>query len=120
MNPKGTRAIALVLALLWAVYWTYFAAASSLSQGWPGALLAIVVATVVFLGSALVAWRSTLLGGVLLLEGLLVCAGYLSGLLGASPADWMVFVLLTLAAPAVVSGLLLLGSWWWTRRPKTA
>ncbi|HZO91069.1 MAG TPA: hypothetical protein VFB38_22275 [Chthonomonadaceae bacterium] len=114
MYPQWMRKIALSLALLWACGWSFFAVASSIGEGytWPK-LLPGILAALVFVGSLLLAWQWEPIGGsLLILEGLLVCTAYATGFLHARSANTMFFVLLLLAAPAMVSGLLLLGNWW--------
>ncbi|HLV79624.1 MAG TPA: hypothetical protein VKT32_05055 [Chthonomonadaceae bacterium] len=130
MQPITLRWIARILILAWACWWTFFAVASTLFEGpdsiyvtggWHKALLPCGLAALVFLGSALLAWRWEAAGAVLLIaEGLLVCLAYYPiGFLHGS-LNTILFVLLTLATPPIVAGLLFFLSWRGMRAPHPA
>jgi hypothetical protein len=98
-----------ILALLWALLWVFFGAASGFAEG--GGLSGMFVHTampgLLFLISALVAFKWEFLGGILLmLEGLAVLIRYPFMARGfALPT--VVFVLLTMALPPIVAGILI-------------
>ena len=123
MKTNWTRVLALALALVWSGNWAFFAIASVCGDalGWQKALPPALLGALIFLGSAFAGWRFTLAGAVLLLvEGGLVCAGYATGFLKETGPGIRNFVLLTLAAPPMVSGLLLLLGWRRAQAPKPA
>ena|SRR5579862_1608570 len=123
MSTIRMRWIARMLILLWACWWTFFVLAGAIGEGggWQKALLPTLLATSIFFCSALFAWRWEAGGsGLLVVEGLLVCAAYPVGFLHAHSIGTMIFVLLTLAAPPLVSGFLFFRSWRRTRTSGTA
>lgn len=103
-----------ILSLVWAGFWTWFGLASGIyEKGKPlEILLHTAVPGLVFLVSALIAWRWQAVGGVLLLlEGLVIAVGYLLmvqhsrfSLLTRIQVDLM------LALPPLVSGILFLAA----------
>lgn len=108
---KWMRIVAVVLALLWAVWWIYFGVASGMSEGMTpgGILLHGAVPGIVFLAAAAIAWRWMFPGGiVLLILGLIVLVGYPIAFSGRFPAATVFAVLLTMALPPIVSGILLI------------
>lgn len=109
---RWNRRILRIVALIWAGWWAFFAWATVANQGFT--LTRIVVATLfclIFLGSVAIAWRREAIGGfLLLLEGLLVLIVY-TARFGHLPFSTVVFVLLTMAVPPMVAGLLFLASW---------
>lgn len=112
LDPSTTRllrSLARAIALLWAAWWTFFVWATVASEGflWPGPAVAAALG-VLFLGSALLAWRWQHIGGLLLtVEGLLVVIGYPQMMAGV-PSATVTTVLLTLALPPLVAGALCL------------
>jgi hypothetical protein len=113
------RYLARALALLWAGWWVFFGLASGIGEGGTPAyvLLHTAVPGLVFLISAIVAWRWEAVGGVILmLEGVLVLIGY-PIVFGRFPLTTIVFVLLTMALPPLVAGFLFLADW---RRLRTS
>lgn len=107
-----TRWTARGLSLIWAVFWTWFGLDSGIGEGGKPleVLLHTAVPGLVFLGSALMAWRWEPVGGVLLLlEGLIVLIGYpLLTQHSRMPLSAKIFVELTMALPPLVSGILFL------------
>jgi hypothetical protein len=110
MTVHLLRMAGLVVAAAWVLFWTFFAAGEALSaRGGFSPVPVLFVAALI--GSLLTAWRLPMAGGILLLvEGLLVCAAYPIGFLRARSISTMAVVLLALAAPAIISGSLLVGS----------
>ncbi len=109
------RNIALCLALLWAGWWTFFGLASGFGErlSLVGVVVHTAVPGIVFLASALAAWRWTVVGGiVLLIEGLLVLIIYPIMVAGRFPKATIAFVLLTMAVPPLLAGCLLLTTCW--------
>jgi hypothetical protein len=105
------RYVARVLSLIWAGWWVFFGVASGIDErGKPIEILLHAAAPgLVFLVSALVAWRWETVGAVLLLlEGLLVLIGYPLMVHGRFSLWTIVFVELTMALPPLVSGVLFL------------
>jgi hypothetical protein len=108
------RLIARALSLLWAAFWVWFGVASGVGEGFnaAGTLVHAAAPGLIFLGSALLAWRVELIGGIgLIAEGLLVCALYPMMASGRLPSQAVSFVLLTMGAPPLVAGSLFLLHW---------
>jgi len=108
------RWIARVLSLLCGAWWTFFGVASGLAEGLDpvGILIHAAVPGLILLISALIAWRWERVGGALLaLEGLVVLVGYPLLVRGRFPISTVVFMLLTMAAPLLIPGLLFLVTW---------
>jgi hypothetical protein len=113
------RLIARVLSLLWAAFWVWFGIASGIGEGLTAAGTFVHTAApgLIFLGSALLAWRVELVGGIgLIAEGLLVCVAYPVVASGRFPPQTVFFVVLTMGAPALIAGVLFLASWRGSRR----
>jgi hypothetical protein len=101
--------ISLAMVGVWASWWVYFAVASSINDGVlpkEGALVSFVV-FLIFFGSGAVAWYWEKPGGALLI---LVGVGLLAAVLGFfhKSLPTTMFLVVTLAVPPLVSGLLLL------------
>ncbi|HEY3295182.1 MAG TPA: hypothetical protein VGL38_07070 [bacterium] len=100
------------IALLWALLWIFFGAASGFGAGESlgGIFVHTLMPGMVFLISALVAWKWDVLGGILLMaEGLAVLVRY-PFMARGFPSETIVFVLLTMVLPPLAAGgLLLLG-----------
>jgi hypothetical protein len=108
------RFLALGLSTVWAVWWTFFAVASSVGEVIGGKQpsnslpLAIVL---VLLSSVVVAWRWPMVGGVLFAAfGLLLL--WSSLYLFNNPARTTWFLVLTLSLPPFIAGLLMLVDVW--------
>jgi hypothetical protein len=115
------RLIARVLSLLWAAFWVWFGVASGIGEGLTaaGTLMHTAAPGLIFLGSALLAWRVELVGGIgLIAEGLLVCVAYPVMASGRFPPQTIFFVLLTMGAPPLIAGLLFLLGWRRSRRAR--
>jgi hypothetical protein len=101
------------LSLVWAGFWVFFGVASGIGErGKPmEVLIHTAVPGLIFLVSALIAWRWEAVGGVLLVvEGLVVAVGY-PLMARHFPLSTKIFIELTMATPPLVSGLLLLSAW---------
>ena len=106
------RIVARWIALLWAAWWTFFALASWSGEGGRlDQLLIPAIAVAAFAASALIAWKWERAGGALLvLEGLVVIAGYPLMVNHRFSFATVVFVIGTLGVPTLVAGLLFLCS----------
>lgn len=101
---------ALIVALGWAVFWTWFGLASGISEGLNviGVIIHTSVPGLVFLGTVALAWKWGLVGGIMLiLEGIIIAIGYPLMVGGRFPFETILFILLTMALPPFVSGVLL-------------
>ena len=101
------------IVLLWVAFWIYFGLASGLGEGldWFGILLHTTVPGLLFLAFAFIAWRWERQGGILLiLLGMLITVWYPLGMGANFPPSTVVFVLLTMALPPALAGLLWLVS----------
>jgi hypothetical protein len=106
------RTIARWIALFWAGWWTFFAVASWSGEGGRvDQLLIPATAVVAFAASALIPWKWERTGGALLvLEGLVVIAGYPLMVNHQFSFATVLFVIGTLGVPTLVAGLLFLCS----------
>jgi hypothetical protein len=114
MSAEWMRYTARALVLTWAGWWMFFGLASGTGERLSplGVLLHAAVPGGIFLISALIAWRWEMPGAALLIvEGLIVCAGYPLMVSGRFPLATILFVLLTMALPPVLAGLLFLAGW---------
>jgi hypothetical protein len=105
-----TRTIVRGLTLLWASWWMFFGLSSGFTEGLALAkvLLHAAVPGLIFLLTAMIAWRWERLGArLLLLEGLLVFAFYPVITWGAVSLASVLFVILTMALPPLLAGTLL-------------
>jgi MFS superfamily sulfate permease-like transporter len=96
------------LVLAWALFWTWFGLASGIGEGLPleGILVHTALPGLVFLTLAVLAWWKHHLGAYLLtFTGVAILFIYPS-MARNFPASTIVLVILTLAAPAIVSGLM--------------
>jgi len=103
------RWIARIIALLWAGFWTFFGIASGLGEGLDpaGVFMHTLLPGLIFLGSAFIPWRWQLWGGiVLILEGLVVLIGYPIMAHGRFELNMIISMLLTMALPPLISGIL--------------
>jgi hypothetical protein len=111
MGTGWQEVTARALAIVWAGFWTWFGLASGISEGQRplGVLLHTMVPGGLFLISALIAWRWSFAGGVLLLlEGLATLVAYPLMTQGRFPVQTIAFVLATMALPPLIAGVLLL------------
>lgn len=117
-----TRVLGLGLGAIWAAWWTFFAVASSLGEVFSRghAFSHVPVAIVLALLSAIaVAWRWPAAGRILFAAfGLLLL--WASVYFFNNPPATIWFLVLTLALPPLVSGLLLLADQWYRRPPGNA
>lgn len=101
--------IARALAMGWAGLWVLFGLSSGLSEGMSltGVLLHTAVPGMIFLASAVIAWRWEMIGGiVLMLEGLLMLIFYPAIAIGRISLWGIVLVVLTMALPPLIAGFL--------------
>lgn len=119
MTARWTRWAAWTLIVLVTAFWLWFGIASAAAEhlgamNWLGHL---VVPGGVFIVTALVAWRWPVAGAVLLIaEGLFVAVGYPVTFGRRFPIITTVMVLLTMAAPPIAAGALLLTDRWKSHR----
>ena len=102
------RWIARIIALIWAGFWTFFGVASGLGERLDpaGVFMHTLLPGLVFLGSAFIPWRWQLWGGiVLILEGLAILIGYPIWAHGRFELNTIIFMLLTMALPPLISGI---------------
>ena len=105
------RGIARGLALIWAAWWTIFGLLSGAGEGVRGLLANAPNALpgLAFLVSAAVAWKwEAVGGGLLILEGVIVLVAYPMMTHGRFPLSTITLVLLTMALPPLVAGILFL------------
>lgn len=103
------RYLARTVALLWAGWWVFFGLTSSLSEGLRPVdiLIHAAIPGLVFVISAIIAWRWEAIGGVLLLQiGLLVLIAYIVMAYNRFPLSTITVVLLAMALPPLVAGAL--------------
>lgn len=113
MKKKWMRYSAGVLTLVWAGFWSFFGLASGIGEGLsPMAVLVhAALPGLIFVGSAVVAWRTHVIGAVvLLIEGLVVLIGYPVMTYHQFPFSTIVFVILAMALPPLVAGFLFISS----------
>ena len=107
------RGAGLFIGLVWAMLWTVFLAASALSQGF-GPITSEEIAPSVMLAlgalflwvSLVIAWRRWFTGGIMLLSSGLLLAGYLWVAIGRIDLPGIVLVMLGMALPPIIAGLL--------------
>ena len=111
MSPRWMRLVAWTLIVLVTAFWLWFGIASAAAErlggmNWIGHL---VVPGGVFVVTALVAWRWPIAGATLLVaEGLFVAIAYPITFGRRFPIFTTIMVWLTMAAPPLVAGALLL------------
>lgn len=101
--------LARCVTVLWVMFWTYFTIASGLFTAPPGVqwLVASLLGCA-WLGLTL-AWRWPRVGGTLLLtEGVGLLFLVVTALRRSSGNDWSLFLIATMALPAITAGVLLL------------
>ena len=107
------RSLGRALTLLWVLFWALFGLLSGLGEGMDvvGTVVHVTVPGLIFLATALLAWRYEKLGGaVLLAEGCIVAIGYPIAFQAMSVSTF-IFVLLAMALPPLIAGLLFLLDW---------
>jgi hypothetical protein len=113
MTSHWARPAAWTIILLVTGFWLWFGIASAAGEGLgAGNWLAHIAGPGgILLATAAIAWRWPVAGAVLLIvEGLVVAVGYPLMVHSRFPLTTIIFVLLTMAAPPIVAGgLLLLG-----------
>jgi hypothetical protein len=105
------RWTALGIAAACTAFWLWFGIASAMGEklGPMNWLLHLVVPGGILLATLVVAWRWQFPGGILLLlEGLIVAAGYPLFFGSRFPWQTVAMVLLTMAVPPLAAGALLL------------
>ena len=113
------RYMARAVALIWALWWTYFGFASGLGERLSvGAVfLHAALPGLVFLAVAVFAWRYEAIGGlVLVMLGLFVCIAYPLKTCERFPLGTILFVVATMGLPPLLSGVLSIAS---SQRPRT-
>ncbi|MBI4428573.1 MAG: hypothetical protein HY562_05590 [Ignavibacteriales bacterium] len=119
-TPRGVkphihwlRLFAKALALLWGFFWALFGLLSALGEelDFLATFMHILVPGFAFLLTALVAFRFEKAGGIaLMLEGFIVAIVYPMIFRGMASST-VVFVLLTMALPPIISGVLFVLDW---------
>ena len=105
--------IARAVALIWAGWWIYFGVASAIFERFNllGILIYATKPGLIFLVSAIIAWRWQVIGSiVLMLEGFLILIVY-PVMYRHLSLSTIIFTLLTLALPPLTAGFLFLVSW---------
>lgn len=111
MRAVHVERIAWGLALAVAVFWLWFGLASAASErlGWGNAVAHLLVPGGAFAAIAAIAWRWRVAGAILMIAaGATIFVGYPIVFGEFFPTSTIVFVLLTMAAPPVAAGVLLL------------
>ncbi len=114
MAPLSLRTSALILAGLFTAFWLWFGIASAAVEqlGWYNWVAHILTPGGILLVTALIAWKWEAIGGTLLLvEGLVVAVGYPLTFGRRFPIATSVMMVLTLALPLLVAGIMLLVDW---------
>jgi len=113
-KAKRLRSTARSLSLVWAFWWIFFASANAVGERFSQqAVLIFAFFLLIFLGSAIIPqlWEPT--GGIiLLLEGLILLVGFPLLTYNQLPFSTIILVMLTLALPPLVAGLLFLAADW--------
>ncbi len=115
---RWARRLALAITVPWAVWWTYFSIASTLGGGLDlrQIITQITVPGLLFLAIAAIAYRWEAIGGALQVAvGSLVLTAYPSLMYGTLDAGAILWVLMTMALPALAAGWLFLWHWWRNR-----
>lgn len=102
------------IAVGWALFWVWFGLASGIGEGLEplGVLLHATFPGLIFLLFALLIWRWEWLGGAMLvLSGIVVAIAYPMTFGVRFPVATVVFVLLTMALPPFIAGVLALINW---------
>ncbi len=110
------RRAGLFVGLVWAVLWTVFLAASSLSHGFGpitgeevGSSVVLVLGVLFLWAGLAFLWKRQLVGGVLMVaSGLLLLAGYYWFATGRVDLLGTMLVMLGMALPPLITGSLIL------------
>lgn len=113
---KLLRRAGLFVGLVWAVLWTVFLAASSLSHGFGpitgeevGSSVVLVLGVLFLWAGLAFLWKRQLVGGVLMVaSGLLLLAGYYWFATGRVDLLGTMLVMLGMALPPLITGSLIL------------
>jgi ABC-type uncharacterized transport system permease subunit len=108
---KWLRIGGLALALVWAGWWTFFGIASGIGEKMSpaGVFAHATLPGLIFCGSVAIAWWKESIGGiVLLLEGVVALIAYPLMTYHNFPLSTIAFVILTMALPPLLAGLLLI------------
>ena len=100
-----------LLALTWAGWWTFFGLASGIGEKLKPVGIAVHAAVpgLIFLATALLAWRWPVAGGIALVaEGVAVLIAYPLVFGPRFPLATVAFVLVTMALPPFIAGTMLL------------
>ena len=111
MRAAYFERIAWSLTLAVVAFWVFFGVASGIDEnlGWRNLLKHLLVPGGVFAGIAAIAWRWRLAGAILMIAtGATIFVGYPMVFIEFFPTSTIVLVLLTMAAPPVAAGVLLL------------
>lgn len=110
-----------ILMIIAIVFWLWFGIGSAIVEddGWFNWLMHILIPGGIFILSAGIAWRWERIGGVVLIVEGIIAIGFLGAALtgGRSNPDALFLMLLTLALPPLLAGVLLLVC---TKRGKSA
>ena len=105
------RIIAQTIAFIWASWWTFFGLASGIYEGLDpiGVFIHTAMPGLVFLASAVIAWRWMRTGRIILIvEGLAILILYSLMAHRSFSFTTFLFTLLTLSVPPLLAGCLLL------------
>ncbi len=101
------RTMARVLACLWCGYWALFGIGSGLGEGGTNIIFHLVFPTLIFVVLLFVFWRWERVGSiVMILLGLIVAVGYPLTVGRRFPVKTSIFMVLTMALPPLLAGLL--------------
>ncbi len=122
MKPKFIINFGRAISLLWVGFWSWFIISVLTSERFPvDGLVHGGIPLALALIATSVAWRWNRIGGALLvLEGLTLASIMASGYLHPNSPSAALFMVLTLVAPPIASGLLFLDGWWRGRSPLPA
>ena len=112
------RRLGLGIGFIWVSLWTIFIAASAWGEGFGPITSEAVTASVILTLGVLalwvglaIAWKREVAGGALMLvAGHMAMMGYILAAAGRITAEGITIIVLTLGAPPLVAGLLLLVS----------
>jgi len=110
---RGIRIVARIVALGWAMGWIMFGLISGIGEGLKPleVLIQVTLPGLIFLITALIAWRWEGLGGTMLfLEGMAISAYFLTSI-GAISFVGLYFIFFWATLPALIVGVLFIVSW---------
>jgi hypothetical protein len=111
MNDQALRLTARILVSIWALWWVFFAVASSAGPHMSMSPTLLIPASIVLalILTVAVAWLWPTAGGILLIaESLFVIGLWLSGFFHPRFSSGIVSVIAVLAIPPLIAGILLL------------